>query len=113
MYQPDTKIVQEATAILKEYFKSVFAVKNLFLLATMNEDAQVRQAACIYLRKIIGKLWMKVPVVDQPKIKEHLLERFVSEPVTIVKKAIADVIGALSKLLIPNREWNELFQFIL
>lgn len=33
------------------------------------------------------------------------------EPVSIVKKNIADVIGALSKILIPNKEWNELFQF--
>jgi hypothetical protein len=28
-----------------------------------------------------------------------------------VKKNIADVIGQLGKLLIPNKEWNELFQF--
>lgn len=31
---------------------------------------------------------------------------------TIVKRSIADVIGNLSKLLIPNKEWNELFQFV-
>jgi len=36
----------------------------------------------------------------------------VNEPVTIVKKAIADVIGSLSKLLIPNKEWDELFKFV-
>jgi hypothetical protein len=36
----------------------------------------------------------------------------VKEPVTAVKKAIADVIGSLSKLLIPNKEWNELFKFV-
>lgn len=29
-----------------------------------------------------------------------------------MKRAIADVIGSLSKLLIPNKEWNELFQFV-
>jgi hypothetical protein len=28
-----------------------------------------------------------------------------------VKKNIADVIGSLAKILIPNKEWNELFQF--
>jgi len=41
-----------------------------------------------------------------------LLQRYVEEPVTIVKKNIADVIGSLGKLLIPNKEWNELFQFV-
>jgi hypothetical protein len=28
-----------------------------------------------------------------------------------IKKNIADVIGSLGKILIPNKEWNELFQF--
>lgn len=35
-----------------------------------------------------------------------------NEPVLIVKKNIAEVIGALSSILIPNKEWNELFLFI-
>lgn len=29
-----------------------------------------------------------------------------------MKKNIADVIGSLGSILIPNKEWNELFQFI-
>jgi hypothetical protein len=41
--------------------------------------------------------------------KNLLLTRFQQEPVTIIKKNIADVIGQLGKILIPNREWNELF----
>lgn len=51
-------------------------------------------------------------VDDQNKAKVLLLEQFVKEPVTIVKRSIADVIGNLSKLLIPNKEWSELFQFV-
>jgi hypothetical protein len=27
----------------------------------------------------------------------------------LIKKNIADVIGSLGKILIPNKEWNELF----
>jgi len=50
---------------------------------------------------------------EQHKItKELLINRFIQEPVVIVKRNIADVIGALSSLLIPNKEWIELFQFI-
>jgi len=50
---------------------------------------------------------------DQQKTtKDLLLSRFKEEPVTIVKKNIADVIGSLGSILIPNKEWNELFQFI-
>jgi hypothetical protein len=37
------------------------------------------------------------------------LQRYVEEPVTIVKKNIANVIGALGMLLIPSNEWDELF----
>ena len=29
-----------------------------------------------------------------------------------VKKSISEVIGALSELLVPNKDWNELFEFI-
>ena len=40
-----------------------------------------------------------------------LLQRFIEEPTALIKKNIADVIGSLGKILIPNKEWNELFQF--
>jgi len=41
-----------------------------------------------------------------------LLQRFIEEPVTIVKKSIAEIMGRLGNLLIPNNEWSELFQFV-
>ena len=40
------------------------------------------------------------------------MTRFREEPVTLVKKNIADVIGNLGKILIPNKEWPDLFVFI-
>lgn len=48
---------------------------------------------------------------QQETTKQLLIKRFIEEPVPLVKKNIADVIGSLSKILIPNKEWNELFQF--
>ena len=42
-----------------------------------------------------------MPTDDQIKTKMLLLERFIAEPVSVVKKNIADVIGQLGKLLIP------------
>ena len=77
-----------------------------------HENAQVRQVSCVYLRKLAPKLWMNLPADDQTKTKALLLERFVAEPASIVKKNIADVIGSLAMILIPNKEWNELFQFV-
>jgi hypothetical protein len=74
-------------------------------------EQNIRQIACIYLRKIIGNLWMNLQKDNQEKTKVLLLQRFVEEPVPLIKKNIADVIGSLGKILIPNKEWNELFQF--
>lgn len=48
---------------------------------------------------------------QQETTKNLLIQRFIEEPVPLLKKNIADVIGSLSKILIPNKEWNELFQF--
>lgn len=49
----------------------------------------------------------------QVKIKNALLERFQVDPVSLIKKSIAGVIGSLCKMLIPNREWDDLFKFVM
>ena len=68
--------------------------------------------SCVYLRKIITKLWSNLNADQQNTTKNLLLERYKVEPVTLVKKSIADVIGNLGKILIPNKEWPKLFEFI-
>lgn len=66
----------------------------------------------MYLRKIICNLWVRLQPNDQAQAKQLLLTQYINEPVTAVKRAISNVIGSLSKLLIPNKEWPELFQFV-
>ena len=112
LFEPNTAIVQEATVTLKAYFKEVEALENLLLLMSGHADQQVRQISCVYLRKIVCNLWMKLTADQKEKTKQILLERFVNEAAILVKRSIAEVIGMLSKILIPNKEWNELFQFI-
>ena len=112
LMQPDTTIVQQATATLKAYFKEVESLENLLLLMRDNADPRVRQISCVYLRKIVTNLWMKLNEDQRTTSKTVLLQQFVAEPEGIVKKSIAEVIGMLSKILIPNQEWPELFQFI-
>ena len=110
--QPDTNVIKQATALLKHYFKTVKALENLLILMATHSEQVVRQMATVYLRKLIGKHWMMLPTDDQIKTKNLLLERFLNEPVTVVKKNIADVIGQLGKLLIPQKQWPELFQLV-
>lgn len=112
LFQPDTAVVKQATTLLKQYFKRVQALENLLILMATSADQNVRQISCVYLRKIITSLWMNLPAEDQAKTKGLLLQRFIEEPSTLVKKNIADVIGSLGKLLIPNNEWSELFAFV-
>ena len=64
------------------------------------------------MRKVITNQWLNLQPEDKAHIKTLLLTRFVEEPVTLVKKNIADVIGSLGKILIPNKDWMELFQFV-
>ena len=71
--QPDTQIVAQATETLKGYFKQVEAVENLLLLIKDNQDQQVRQLACVYLRKIITKLWPNLNEANQQTCKTVLL----------------------------------------
>ena len=80
-------------------------------MATHESDV-IRQLSTVYLRKIIANLWASLPTDDQLKTKNLLIERFIAEPVSVVKKNIADVIGQLGKLLIPQQQWPELFQLV-
>lgn len=112
LFKPDTEVVKQATRVLKQYFKHVQALENLLILMATSPDQNIRQVSCVYLRKIVTNLWLKLPEGDQQQTKNLLLTRFQQEPVTVIKKNIAEVIGQLGKILIPNKEWNELFQFI-
>ena len=77
-----------------------------------SQDQNIRLMSCVYLRKIVAALWFKLPENAQGVTKTLLLQRYIDEPVTVVKKNIANVIGALANLLIPNKQWDELFVFI-
>ena len=112
LFQPDTNIIGQATLLLKRYFKSVKALENLLILMASSEDQRIRQISCVYLRKLITKLWVSLEKDDQEKTKQLLLTRFVEEPITVIKKNIADVIGQLGMILIPNKEWDDLFKFV-
>lgn len=61
LFQPNTDVVKQATALLKEYFKKIRALENLLILMSSSPEQNIRQVACIYLRKIIGNLWMHLP----------------------------------------------------
>jgi hypothetical protein len=60
LFQPNTDVIKQATALLKEYFKRLGALENLLILMSTSPEQNIRQVSCIYLRKIIGNLWMNL-----------------------------------------------------
>lgn len=109
----DSAAVQESTAALLEVFKNPECIKYLLELMIGDEDQSMRQISCVYLRIYLPKLWCNMDADTQAKIKTALLERFQVDPVSLIKKSIAGVIGSLCKMLIPNREWDDLFKFVM
>jgi len=85
------------------FFKTVRALELLLVLMATHDSQIIRQFSTVYLRKIITTLWVSLPTDDQIKTKNLLIERFIAEPIPVVKKNIADVIGQLGKLLIPQQ----------
>ena len=58
LFTPNTEQIKQATAVLKEYFKTIKALENLLILMSQSPEQNIRQVSCIYLRKIIGNLWL-------------------------------------------------------
>ena len=40
------------------------------------------------------------------------MEQLEADPMPIMKSSIAEAMGALAQILVPNSEWNELFEFV-
>lgn len=104
--------VQNSTQILEEIFKKAECIPLLMQLMMTDDEQNMRQIACVYLRSIMLKLWPVLTPETQNEIKKVLLIRYEEDPVPLIKKSIAGVIGKLGSLLIPNGEWNEPFEFV-
>ncbi|KIY92330.1 hypothetical protein MNEG_15633 [Monoraphidium neglectum] len=68
-------------------------------------DAQVRQLAAVLVRKAVSKHFPKLPPEAQARIRALLLQRVVQEPLHSVRRAIADVAGAVARIAVPLNQW--------
>lgn len=109
----DSQAVQHSSEILQEIFKHSECIKLLMQLMITDEDQSMRQIACIYLRRFLSKLWGNLDNETQENVKTALLERFQNDPSPLIKRSIAGVIGSICRILIPNKEWDHLFEFVL
>lgn len=113
LHPVNSEAVQESSEVLEKIFKKIECVPLLMSIMINEEDQSMRQISCIYLRKFLSKLWGKLDKEVQENIKTALIERFQADPSPLIKKSIAGVIGSMCKILIPNKEWDQLFEFVM
>ena len=110
--QADTAVIKAAEAQLKIFMKTTECV-GLFLTAIQtSQHVIVRQMCCILLRKRINTLWIKLSPDIQAQVKVMVIQCVAIEPEKLVRRAIVNLISAISKHQIPGGQWNELLAFI-
>ena len=102
---------KDAEKAIRSYLRKPTCVLGLCEQVGGAEAPQVRQLAAVLLRKKINSYWSRMGA-HQEAIKAGLLSALMSEQLSVVRKAIANVIAALSKHLVPMGGWDELLALI-
>jgi hypothetical protein len=71
---------------------------------------QVRQLAAIFLRKVIGRHWSKMPTRAQDDFKASLLQYVTQESNRDARNALCELVASVAKF---STQWPNLFQFIV
>ncbi|KAL9604674.1 MAG: hypothetical protein Q9219_000394 [cf. Caloplaca sp. 3 TL-2023] len=111
---PDTARVKAATATLKaDYYPHPEALSVLLQLVVSDEATSLRQLAATQARSLVSKHWKTLPEGQKPQIRQHLLQKTLSEEQQIVRHAAARVITAIAKIDLDNGQWPNLFDTLL
>lgn len=109
----DSDAVQKSTEVLQQIFTKPECIPLLMNLMISSDEQNLRQIACVYLRSNLTKLWPQLDKETQENVKTVLLQRYQEDPAPLIKKSIAGVIGSLGKMLIPNKDWNAPFEYVM
>jgi CRISPR/Cas system CSM-associated protein Csm2 small subunit len=113
MLSPNQEQLNLAYQKLIVIFRDGACVEALLSIIMNESELPLRQISSVYLRQVIGRLWPKLTKKSQLAVKDNILKTFHKETIPIMQSSIAEAMGALSKILIPNKEWNEIIDFIL
>jgi len=111
--RPETEIIKQATTILKQYFKLPSSIGPLLKHMTSHTDGNVRLLASICLKKKLATHYSTFDPDTKNTIKTMLLTSYLQETIYKVKENIAYAISSLAAILVPNKEWPEIFEFIM
>lgn len=109
---PDTAMIKQAEVTLKGYMKQVSSVGGFMMQIQHSQHAQVRQMAAILLRKKINVHWNHLDQQTQTGIKSNLLNLAAADQERLVRNALVQLIGCISKHQVPSGAWPELLAFI-
>ncbi|KAI4129907.1 MAG: hypothetical protein LQ338_001992 [Usnochroma carphineum] len=111
---PDTARVKAATATLKaEYYPHPQSLSILIQLLVSDESTSLRQLAASQARLLVSKHWKKLPDEQKPAIRQHLLQKTLSEEAQLVRHGAARVITAIAKIDLETGQWPDLFDTLV
>ncbi|XP_062916193.1 importin-4 [Mobula hypostoma] len=111
LLEPDTVLIQQATAQLKEAFKDPSVVPALCTILTSAPSPQIRQFAAVLVRRRVAKHWKKLSVDLKENLKPVILQSLQREHEHTVRHAVAQLAAIIIKHETPEK-WPQLLQFI-
>ncbi|PLW46787.1 hypothetical protein PCASD_05979 [Puccinia coronata f. sp. avenae] len=104
-------------ALNKQFYRSLLAILGLFKILTTCATPAVRQLSAVELRKRVSagkrKQWKKLQSSMRDIIKSRLLKIITTEPVAIMRHAIARVISEIGKYELPEKAWPQLLGLLI
>ncbi|XP_051883850.1 importin-4 [Pristis pectinata] len=111
LLEPDTALIQQATAQLKEAFKDPSVVPALCTILTTAPNPQIRQFAAVLVRRRVAKHWKKLSVDLKENLKPVVLQSLQQEHEHKVRHSVAQLAAIIVKHETPEK-WPQLLQFI-
>lgn len=96
-----------------DYYPHPQSLSILLQLLVSNEPTSLRQLAASQARSLVSKHWKNLPEEQKPAIRQHLLQKTLSEENQLVRHGAARVIAAIAKYDLDKGQWPELFDTLV
>lgn len=109
--QPDSAVIQQATAQLKQAFKDPAIIPALCAVMSGSQNPEIRQSAAVMLRLRVKKHWKKISSNDRESLKAVVLQAFTMETEHKVQHSLSQLCAVMVKHETPDR-WPALLQLL-
>ncbi|KAF0682675.1 Aste57867_25234 [Aphanomyces stellatus] len=109
---PDTQVIKEAEALLKQYLSAPASIIGMMTQLQGSARPEVRQYAALLMHLKVSVHWEKLDAATQAGLAQVLLQRVTEEPIPVVQVEIARIIAKVAAEIMPQAQWPELFNMI-